>query len=449
MPGFLVFSYPAVINLFMLKSSHLPLNYRDKKSYDIAAPKTFCRRPGALWICTRRKIVPIALSGILALVVGVAGCGRPAATAPRAKEPHLVHLVRSEQGRLPSTVTVTGTLAADEEILTGFKVAGRVSEIAVDLGSLVKKDQLLARLDPTDFRLRVEQAEAALRQARARLGLSPEGTDDRVDLEQTAPVKETRAVLDEARLSRERSEKLFQKGYISKGDFDAAVSKLLVAESRYQASIEEVRDRQALLAQRKSELALARQQLADAALFSPVDGAVRERKASVGEFLAAGTPVAGLVRIHPLRLKVVVPEREASAIRVGQMVKVRVEGDNIEHPGRVVRLSPVLEKQSRTLTVEAEVDNRQGRLRPGSFARAEILIDAEQPVVLAPASAIVTFAGIEKVVTEKEGKAVERRIRTGRRVGDRVEIIEGLASGEMIVSDPGNLSGGQPISATK
>jgi len=346
-------------------------------------------------------------------------------------------------------VTVTGTLAADEEMFTGFKVAGRISEIAVDLGSLVRKDQLLARLDATDFHLRVEQAEAALRQARARLGLPPEGADDRVDIEQTAPVKETRAVLDEARLSRERMAKLFEKGYVSRGDFDLAVSKQLVAESRYQASVEEVRDRQALLAQRRSELALARQQLADTTLYAPIDGAVRERKASVGEFLAAGAPVVGLVRIHPLRLKVAVPERESAAIRVGQVVKVRIEGDDIEHPGRVVRLSPVLEKQNRTLTVEAEVDNRQGRLKPGSFARAEILVETEQAVVLAPASSIVTFAGIEKVIIEKEGRAVERRIRTGRRLGDRVEIVEGLASGERIVSDPGNLSGGQPISAAK
>ncbi len=407
------------------------------------------RCPDTLWSSSTRKAVVVALSGMLALVVSAAGCGRPAATAPRDKEPRSVRLIPAEQGRLPRTVTVTGTLAADEEIVTGFKVAGRISEIVVDLGSPVKKNQVLARLDPTDFRLRVEQAEAALRQARARLGLSPEGADDRVEPEQTAPVKEARAVLDEARLSRDRMEKLFKKDYISKGDFDLAVSKLLVAESRYQASVEEVRVRQALLAQRRSELSLARQQLADTMLCASMDGAVRERKASVGEFLAAGAPVAVLVRVHPLRLKVAIPEREAAVVRIGQAVHVRVEGDDAEHTGRVVRVSPALEKQNRTLTVEAEVDNRQGRLKPGSFARAEILVAAEQPVVLVPASAIVTFAGIEKVITAKEGRAEERRIRTGRRVGDKVEILEGLASGEMFVSAPGNLSGGQPISAAQ
>ena len=82
-----------------------------------------------------------------------------------------MRVVVAAVGQLPRTVTVTGTLAADEEVVAGFKVAGRVSEIAVDLGSLVRKGQVLARLDPTDFRLRVEQAEAALRQVRAGLGL--------------------------------------------------------------------------------------------------------------------------------------------------------------------------------------------------------------------------------------------------------------------------------------
>jgi RND family efflux transporter MFP subunit len=397
-----------------------------------------------------QKNMLIGLSAILALWLTVAGCGKTKAPeATKAQSPRTVRLVPAERGSLPRTVTVTGTLAADEEVVTSFKVAGRVSEIAVDLGSTIDRNQVIARLDPTDFLLRIEQAEASLRQTRARLGLSPAGSDDRVDPEKTAPVREARAVLDEARQNRERAEKLHEKNYISKMDFDSAVSRLLVAESRYQASIEEVRDRQALLGQRKSELALARQQLADATLYAPIDGSVRERKTSVGEFLAAGAPVAVIVRTHPLRLKVSIPERDAAAIRVGQVARVRVEGDPSEHTGRVVRLSPVLEKQNRTLTVEAEVENRQGRLRAGSFATAEILIDAQQQAVLVPASAIVTFAGIEKVLAEKQGRAIERRIRTGRRTGDRVEVLEGLVPGDFIVAEPGNLSGGEPVTVVK
>jgi RND family efflux transporter MFP subunit len=346
-------------------------------------------------------------------------------------------------------VIVTGTLAADEEVVAGFKVAGRVSEILVDLGSPVRKGQVLARLDPTDFRLRVEQAEAALRQVRAGLGLPRDGSGESVDPEKTALVREARAVLEEALLNRERTARLWEKNLIARSEVDASQSRHLVAESRYQAALEEIRNRQELLAERSSGLALARQQLADAVLIAPIDGAVRERRASVGEYLAAGAPVFGLVRIHPLRLRVAVTERDAPSVRVGQAVRVRLEGDSAVHAGRVVRLSPSIQEQNRTMNVEAEVANRGGRLRPGSFARAEIVVEADRTAVTVPASTVVTFAGLEKVFGVKDGKAVEQRIRTGRRSGDRVEILEGVAAGEAVVVDPGNLVGGTPVIVTR
>jgi len=401
-----------------------------------------------------RTASPVILLGLAALAVIGAACQREepaprAASGAQTQAPRSVRVVAAAEGRLPRAIVVTGTLAADQEIVAGFKVAGRVSEITVDLGSPVRKGQLLARLDPTDFRLRVEQAEAALHQARARLGLTPDGADDRVDPEQTALVREARAVLDEARLNRERMERLSKQELIARAELDAAVSRMLVAEGRYQAAVEEIRNRQALLTERGTDVSLARQQLVDTALHAPVDGAVKERRASMGEFLAAGTPVVSLVRLHPLRLRVAVPERDAPGIRVGQVVRVRVEGDAGEHSGRVVRLSPTIQEQNRTLVVEAEVANPEGRFRPGSFARAEIVVEADRPAVLVPASAIVTFAGIEKVIGVQDGRAVEKRIRTGPRVGDRVEVLEGLAAGEPVVAEPGNLTGGQPVTVAQ
>ena len=393
------------------------------------------------------------LTAALLAVSGVA-CGKDttsagAAARAKAPEPRPVRVVAAAVGPLPRTVTVTGTLAADEEVVAGFKVAGRVSEIAVDLGSPVRKGQVLARLDPTDFRLRVEQAEAALRQVRAGLGIPGDGSGERVDPEKTALVREARAVLEEARLTRDRMARLVEKNYIARSEVDASQSRLLVAESRYQAALEEIRNRQELLAERSSGLALARQQLADAVLSAPIDGAVRERRASVGEYLAAGAPVVGLVRTHPLRLRVAVPERDAASVRVGQAVRVRPEGDSTAHAGRVARLSPSIQEQNRTLIVEAEVANREGKLRPGSFARAEIVVEADRTAVMVPAPAVVTFAGLEKVFVVKDGKAVEKRIRTGRRSGDRVEILEGVTAGETVVADPGNLVGGTPVTVTR
>jgi RND family efflux transporter MFP subunit len=126
-------------------------------------------------------------------------------------------------------------------------------------------------------------------------------------------------------------------------------------------------------------------------------------------------------------------------------VKVAVEGDPTEYRGRVARLSPAIQEQSRTLTIEAEIPNERGLLRPGSFARASIVTQAAQPVVMVPASALVTFAGIEKVLGVKDGKSVERRVQTGRREDGRVEIVSGLEAGELVVVEPGNLTGGQNV----
>ncbi len=389
----------------------------------------------------------LGLVGALA-ILGCEGPGpaaAPASSAGRELQPRPVRLVPAQESVTDRRVNATGTLAADEQVVLGAKVAGRVGELLVDLGSRVRRDQAVARLDPTDAQIRVDQAVAALQQARARLGLSPQGMDDRVDPEQTALVRQARAVLDEARLTRERMERLWQQELVARAQVDTAVSALGVAEGRYQDAMEEVRIRQAVLLQRRSDLELARQQLTDTIVTSPIDGAVSERRASVGEYLAAGAPVVTLVKLHPLRLRLAVPEREAAGVRVGQPVLVAVEGASGEHRGRVARISPAISEQSRTLMVEAEVPNERAALRPGAFAKAEIVVAGDVRIVTVPAGAVVTFAGVEKVLLVNQGRAVEVRVQSGRRLGDRVEIVAGVKAGTPVVEQPGNLTAGQPV----
>jgi len=266
-----------------------------------------------------------------------------------------------------------------------------------------------------------------------------------VDIEQTSLVRQAAAVFKEARLNHDRMVELWERKLIARAELDTAVSQLAVAEGRYQDAIEEVRNRQAVLVQRRSELEIARQQLADTAIVSPIDGAVSERQAAVGQYLPAGAPVVTLVRTHPLRLRLAVPEREARLVRVGQTVDLTVEGDPSKYQGRVARLSPAIAESNRTLMIEAEVPNGQGALRPGSFAKADIVIESGQRIVTVPQDAIVNFAGIEKVLTVANLTAVEKRVRTGRRIDDRVEIVEGLAVGDEVVVRPGNLVGGEPV----
>jgi RND family efflux transporter MFP subunit len=403
--------------------------------------------------------MPRSWLALLAVVVAVAGCtGERTASAsaaastekPAAASPaRAVKVFQAVEQRVPRTVTSTGALAADDTVVLGVKVPGRLVEQAVDLGTRVRRGQVVARIDATDYKLRVEQAEAALQQARARLGLALTGTDEQVDPEKTSIVRQARAVLDEARLSRERSRKLLEQNLIARAQDDTAEANLGVAEARYHDAIEEVRNRQATLTQRRSELELARQQLADTVLVSPFDGAVSMKQAAVGEYLAAGAPVATLVRTHPLRLRLPVPEREAAGVRVGHTVRLTVEGDATVYQGKVVRLSPIVQEQNRTLLIEAEVPNPSAVLKPGAFARAEIVTEGSQPVIRIPAASLVTFAGIEKVLAVRQGKIVEIRVQTGRRANDSIEIVTGLKPGETVVLEPGNLAPGQAVTAER
>jgi RND family efflux transporter MFP subunit len=297
--------------------------------------------------------------------------------------------------------------------------------------------------------VRFQQAEAALQQARVRLGLPPTGDDDKIDVEKTSLVREARAVLEKAQQDRARTVQLYSQGIQPKAELDRAESDFKVAESRYQDALEEVRNRQGVLLQRRSELEIARQQLAETTLYASFDGAVRERRASIGEYLAAGAPIVTIVRLHPLRLRVEVPEREAQDVRVGQSVRVTVEDDADKgYSGRVARLSPAFQEQSRTLIIEAEVDNQEGKLRPGSFAKAEIHTSSTSDAVLVPSSSIITFAGIQKVFTVKDGKAVEKNVVTGRRDGDWI-VVDGVEAAVPVVLSPGNLVAGQAITVAE
>jgi RND family efflux transporter MFP subunit len=407
-------------------------------------------------IMSRMSVRP--LIGIMILALGMSACRgefpasaasqeKPKPQAPAASPPaREVRVVPAAERALPRTVAATGTLAAEDQVTLSAKVAGRVDSIDIDLGTRIRQGQPLARLDQTDFKLRVDQAEAALQQARARLGLSPAGKDEKVDPEQTAIVRQARAVLDEARLTRDRSVKLLEQQLIARSQLDTAEANLQVADGRYQDALEEVRNRQAVLAQRRSELDLARQQLTDTVVLAPIDGAVSQRLTSRGEYLAVGAPMATLVRIHPLRLRVSVPEREASAVKVGQVVRLAIEGDPTVYSGRVVRLAPIVQELNRTLTVEAEIPNERGLLRAGAFARAEIVTEAAQPIITVPTSSLIVFAGVEKVLVVRSGKTAEVRVQTGRRLGESIEIVDGLKRGEPVVDNPGNLAGGTSVS---
>ena len=389
------------------------------------------------------RSIAIAASAVLGVIAS--GCSGKAASRSPEDGPRRVQVVKAEKRKIPRTVVAVGTLAAEDRAELGFKVPGRLERWDVDLGSPVRAGQVLAELDGRDYELRRDRARAALEQARARLGLPVGGDNDDLDPLGVGIVRQARARLEQATVNLNRSRELRDQGILAQADFDASEAAFKVAQSLYNDALEEVNNRRSILAERRSDLALAEQQLTDTRLKAPFSGAVQQRRSNLGEYLAAGTPVLTLVKLTPLRLRLDVPEREALAIRSGQEVAVRTEGALEAWPGRIVRLSPAIEEANRSLIVEAEVDNSKGLLRPGSFARAEILTESGGDSVVVPSSSLVLFAGIEKVVTVKDGKALERPVTTGRRAGDVVEIVSGLEDGEAVVVKPGNLATGMAV----
>lgn len=357
-----------------------------------------------------------------------------------------VKTVAVERRMVERTVDVLGSLAAYDQATLSTKIPGRIARLTVDFGSLVEQGQILAQIEPRDYQLQVQQAEAALAQARVRLGLPPQGTNDDVDSERTAIVRQAQALLADARQKRERLATLVEKGLIARADFDSAEAAYNVALGRLQDAKDEIHNRQAILMQRRAELEIARQRLADTVIRAPFDGNIQTRHASIGEYVAASAPVVTLVRMNPLRLRAEVPERAAAQVQAGQKIRVMIEGDPTPYTGVVTRMGPVINEQTRILLVEADVRN-PGTLRPGAFARVAIVTTEAAPILSVPPQAIVTFAGLEKVWLVQDGRAIEKLIVTGTHTESWVEVTDGVKVGDVIVVTPGNLRTGQAVTA--
>ena len=303
----------------------------------------------------------------------------------------------------------------------------------MDLGSPVNEGQVIAELEKDDYEAGVRQTEALVAQTRARLGIL-DRPDDNVKPAETAQVRQAVAAFKEARLIFETTERLKNEGVVSRIDFEKAQVRAQAAEAAYQGAIEEVMQLRAQLAERRAQLALARQQLSDSVIRAPFSGAVTRRVASLGEYLAVNAPVVMLVRQHPLRIRLEIPERQALKVRAGQRIDVKLEGAGKIRTGRVARLSPAFEVSNRSLLIEGEIPNEDGALRPGSFVEGTVTVNPDALGVSVPFNALLAFAGTERVFLARNGVLEERVVKTGRRLaGERVEILDGVASGDAVV----------------
>lgn len=335
----------------------------------------------------------------------------------------------------PQVVRSQGSLVADEVTVLGAKVAGRVAEVHVDLGDHVEADQPLVSLDLEEFRLHVQQAEAQLLQARSAVGLQADQSTDELDPSNAAPVREERAVWDEASASLQRADRLKSENAISELEYDQLVAAERVAEARYASAVNGVRERLAMIEVKEAELSLARQRLRDAVVRASFDGVIQERQVSPGTFVQVGDPAVTVVRTSLLRFQGMIPERYAQRLRLGQDVVLEIE--SIAEPRRVQvsRISPALDRVTRSLLFEAEVSNAGASLRAGLFAEAEIVVDPESQAIVIPRSAIVEFAGSEKVWQVVGDVAHETEIITGERREAGIEVLSGLEPGDVLLLD--------------
>ncbi len=345
----------------------------------------------------------------------------------------------------PTLLRIAGDLHADEDALLASKVAGRVASVAVDLGTRVEAGAPLLQLDPRDFELRCAQAVAALEAACARVGLPPGGVDSEWSPAAVPLVRQAQIELDEAERELARLASLSGDGIASLSALDVARSRVDSAQSALGEALHEVASRRALVVQRTAELDLARQQLADTTLRAPFAGTIAARLVDRGEAVAVGSAVARLVRLDPIRLRLAVPASAAGRLRIG--LPVQFEGPPERPPiaATLCRVAPDLDPRSRTMTVEADVENRDGGLRPGDFVDAVIVLDAEARALVVPLAALVRFAGVDRVVLARAGKAVEQLVTVGRIDGERAELLAGIAAGEAVILAPGTLHTGDPL----
>jgi RND family efflux transporter MFP subunit len=401
---------------------------------------------------TQLKVIAPLLAATL-----FAGCNPPEAPKGGKKDgktgpvlpSRAVQAAPAESRPMERAVSVIGALAAIDHATLSVKVAGRLQTISVDLGTRVRKGEIVAQIEPVDYELRLKSADALLAQARARLGLPLTGSDDTVKAEETSTVRQAKAAVLESQKQRDRTRELAKRGISSQADLEVAEANYDIAFNRHLEALEDIRQRQGVLQQRRTDVEIARQQLADTRLIAPFDGIVQERKASPGEFLNIAAPVVTLVKVDPLRLRVEVPERNASGVRAAQKIRLTVEGDTNRYAGTIARLSPAITEVSRMLIVEADIANQDGKLRPGTFARADIVLAEAEPATTIHKDALVTFAGLEKIFLVKDGKAAEKNIAVGRRAGDFIEVLGGVKSGDLVVLNPGALQNGQPVTTER
>ena len=349
-------------------------------------------------------------------------------------------------------------MAGDEQTDVAPQTAGKVVEVGVDIGSAVRRGQMIVRLDDSELKLhvtqsqaQVEQAKAAVRQAEEKIGLR---SGQAFDPSRVAEVAAAKVNLDLAEKNLKRAEKLIESGDVSRSFYDQQRAQRDQLKEQYDVAIAQARQNFAgvdvartNVANAEAALALARKSLSYAFIPAPIDGFVSERTADLGEYVSPTQKVATIVRINPLRVRIDIPEQAISEVKVGQSVSATTSAwPDKSFSGHIARIAPNVTANSRTLTVEAEIENGSGALKPGQFATVRILQPRPVAAVLVPSRAVVSDAGVNRIYVIKNGHAEQRLVQLGQTEGDLVQVKTGVAADEKVAtSNLEQLGDGVPV----
>jgi membrane fusion protein (multidrug efflux system) len=357
---------------------------------------------------TKNQFMPAAIIVIAAIILFPA-CAKK--EKPQAEKVINVRIGEVIKKKVKPYIEAVGTLKPFDSTLISPEVDGIIRNVYFYEGDYVKKGDLLAEIADTDFKLDLQRAEAALKQAQASLA--------------------------NTKMEYDRKVALFKEELVTRQQFDDVSTRLVIAEND--------------LDKARATLDLARERLRKTRIKSPINAAVKEKKVAPGDFARASVPIGTLIIIDPLKLEFSITEKDVSRIRKGQEVSFSIDAyKNREFAGKVNTIYPALDDRSRMLTVEALVPNGDSALKSGYFTKVKIYTESEKEALLVPTTAIVYDESKSKVFIQEGTVAREKLVKTGDTYGDLIEVTEGLSGGEkLIVVGQNNLADGIKINVLK
>ena len=381
-------------------------------------------------------------AAVLALVpflgVATADCSKSETAQARGRDDTAKSVVVEpvKEQAVTRSVEVVGTLAAVDDVVVSSEADGIVSRILHDLGDRVHAGDVMVELDREKAEYNLAQQRAALARTLAQYGAAdPEHLPA---AEKTPDVQKAAADLAQAKQGFDRATELFKRKLVPQQTLDDAATALQSKQASYDSSLQNAKNLTASIAAADAAMKLADRQLRDTYIRAPFDGYVQKRFVNLGQLVkGSGTPVPvmGVVRVDPLRVVGEIPEKMVPWLAVGQAVELHVDAyPEKAIAGKISRISPAVNSATRAFPFEALVPNDGALLKPGTFARVSVRTDKIDRVLTLPYAALQYRYGVNRVFVVDGDHLVAKELKVGERLGERIEIISGIAAGEPVAT---------------